>query len=117
MICLALIADRRPKEIFENREAIVKVVEKGSVIVQDNGIKTLAKVAAAEDEYNRVIFPYLMEQLRTCRSKSVPQYAESIFCAVNLEKGEEYIKILTRRFEELSTSQQRRVKKILEKLG
>jgi hypothetical protein len=117
MICLALIAERRPKEIFENREAIVKVMGKGSVIVQDNGIKTLAKVAAAEDEYNRVIFPYLMEQLRTCRSKSVTQYAESIFCAVNLENEEEYKEILTRQFEELSTSQQRRVRKILEKMG
>jgi hypothetical protein len=117
MICLSLIADRKPREIFENREAILKVMERGSVIVQDNGIKTLAKVASAKGEYNQVIFPYLMGQLRICRSKSVPQYAESIFCAVNSENGEEYKEILTQRFEELSTSQQRRVEKILKKLG
>jgi len=116
MICLSLIADRKPKEIFERRAEIIKVMEKGSVITQDNGIKTLAKVASAEDEYNGVIFPYLLEQLRGCRSKSVPQYAESIFCAVNTENVEEYRKILTQRFEELSISQQRRVKKVLEKL-
>lgn len=117
MICLALIADLKQGEIYENRETIVKVMENGSVIVQDNGIKILAKVAAAEDEYSQEIFPYLMEQLRTCRSKSVPQYAESIFCAVNEENEEEYKRILRQRFDELTTSQQRRVKRILEKPG
>jgi hypothetical protein len=116
MICLALIADRKPKEIFENREEIVRVMEKGSVITQDNGIKVLAKVAAANVEYSREIFPYLMEQLKDCRPKSVPQYAGSIFCAVNIENGEEYKEILTQRFEELSTSQQKRVGKVLKKL-
>jgi len=116
MICLSMIADRKPKEIFENSEKIIRVMEKGSVITQDNGIKTLAKVASANDEYSQEIFPYLMVQLKGCRPKSVPQYAESIFCAVNSENGEEYREILVQRFEELSTSQQKRVEKVLKKL-
>jgi hypothetical protein len=116
MICLSLIADRKPEEIFEKRAEIFKVMAKGSVITRDNGIKTLAKVAATNDEYSQEIFPYLMEQLRGCRSKSVPQYAESILCAVITENVTEYRTILTQRFEELSTSQLRRVKKVLKKL-
>jgi len=116
MICLSLIADRKTEEIFENRAKIIKVMEKGSVITQDNGIKTLAKVAAANNEYNQEIFPYLMEQLRDCRLKSVPQYTESILCAVNTENGAEFKEILHQRFEELSAAQQSRVKKVLKKL-
>jgi len=116
MICLSLIADRKPREIFKNREDIVNAMEKGSVITQDNGIKTLAKVASTEDKYNQVIFPYLMERLKTCRSKSVPQYAESILCAINSENEEKYKEILTQRYEELTKPQQRRAKKILKQL-
>jgi hypothetical protein len=116
MICLSLIADRKPEEIFEKRAEIIKVMEKGSVITQDNGIKTLAKVAAANDEYSQELFPYLLEQLRGCRSKSVPQYAESILCAINTENEAEYKETLMQRFEELSTAQQNRVKKVLKRL-
>ena len=113
MINLALIADRKPQEIFERYEDIIKVIEKGSVITQDNGIKTLAKVASTSAKYNKVIMPYLMEQLRSCRSKSVPQYAESIRIAVNLDNKDQYLSILNERFEMMSAAQQKRVKKII----
>jgi hypothetical protein len=46
----------------------------------------------------------------------VPQFAESIFCAVAPENEAEYKEILMQRFEELSTAQQRRVKKVLKKM-
>ena len=113
MINLALIADRKPQEIFERYEYIIKVIEKGSVITQDNGIKTLAKVASTNTKYSEVIMPYLMEQLRNCRSKSVPQYAESIRIAVNFDNQGQYLSILNERFDMMSTAQQRRVKKII----
>lgn len=113
MINLALIADRKPQEIFEQYDDIVKVIEKGSVITKDNGIKTLAKIASTSTEYKEVIVPYLMEQLRSCRSKSVPQYAESIRVAVNLDNQEQYLSILNERLDALSAAQQRRVKKLL----
>jgi hypothetical protein len=113
MINLALIADKKPREIFERYDEIVKVIEKGSVITKDNGIKTLAKVAATSTEYGKVITPYLMEQLRSCRSKSVPQYAESIRVAVPPDYREEYLGILNKRLDALSVAQQKRVKKLL----
>ena len=113
MINLALIADRKPQEIFEGYDEIVEVIEKGSVITKDNGIKTLAKVASANAEYGEVILPNLMEQLRSCRSKSVPQYAESIRVAVKSDNQEQYLSILNERLDALSAAQQRRVKKLL----
>ncbi|OEU70581.1 MAG: hypothetical protein BA863_06910 [Desulfovibrio sp. S3730MH75] len=116
MINLSLIADRKPKEIFESFESISKTIENGSVITRDNGIKTLAIVASKEEEYNQVIFPFLIQQLKTCRPKSVPQYAESIFCAVKSDNREQYIDVLNQRLDILTSSQQIRVKKLLRKL-
>lgn len=83
------------------------------MITKDNGIKTLAKVASTKTEYGEVIMPYLMEQLGSCRSKSVPQYAESIRVAINSNNQEQYLSILNERLDALSAAQQRRVKKLL----
>jgi hypothetical protein len=113
MIDLALIADRKPQEIYAQYENLVRVIESGSVITQDNGIKILAKVASTNAEYREVIFPFLMEQLKNCRSKSLPQYAESIRAAVTAENQEQYRKILEQRYETLSPAQQKRVMKLL----
>jgi hypothetical protein len=113
MINLALIAERKPSEIFEQFGNIVEVIEKGSVITKDNGIKTLAKVASTKAEYNVLVFPYLIEQLESCRSKSVPQYSESMMIAVTSGNEDRYLGVLKGRFDELSTAQQRRVTKLL----
>lgn len=113
MIDLALIADRKPKEIFEKYDEIIEVIEKGSVITKDNGIKTLAKVASTGAKYKQRIVPYLFQQLRRCRPKSVPQYAESIQPAIDTASQDEYIDILNTRLIDLSQAQQRRVKKLL----
>ena len=116
MINLSLIADKKSKEIFESLESIIETIKNGSVITRDNGIKTLAIVASTEEEYNQIILPFLIGQLKTCRPKSVPQYAESIFCAVKLENREQYIEVLKKRLGTLSSSQQNRVKNLLQKL-
>jgi hypothetical protein len=116
MINLALVADRKPREIFEHYDDLVNVMENGSVIVRDNGIKILARVASANVEYNRTIFPFLIEQLHTCRSKSVPQYAESMEVAVTPGNQAQYLAILNQRYDTLSAAQQRRVRRILKAL-
>jgi hypothetical protein len=56
MINLALIADRVPKEIFDCYPDLIQVIERGSVITQNNGIKILAKVPAENIEYKGVFF-------------------------------------------------------------
>ena len=113
MITLAMIADRKAKEIFKHRDQITAAIAKGSVITIDNGIKTLATVASLEDEYNRKIYPYLIAHLKSCRPKDVPQHAESIMRVVNSDNQEQYIVVLNQRFDDLSSSQQKRVKKLL----
>ena len=113
MITLALVADRKPEDVFANLDAIIRAIEKGSVITRDNGIKTLAALASVNEEYNEVVFPLLIEHLKSCRPKSVPQHAESVMRAVNSENQEQFTAVLHQRFDILSSTQQRRVKKLL----
>ena len=113
MITLSMVANRKPEEIFEHLEDVVEATKDGSVITRDNGIKTLAIVASVNQEYNKAIFPLLIEHLKGCRPKDVPQHAESILVAVHPENQEQYIDVLNQRFDTLTSSQQRRVKRLL----
>jgi len=113
MLALSTIAALKPKEIFEQVELVKKVTKEGSVITTDNGIKTLAVVAGAGTEFNQVIFPFLVEHLQTCRSKEVPQHAESTLAAVNAGNKKIFINTLTARLEALTLSQTTRVKKAI----
>lgn len=112
MIALGTIADIKAKEIYEDVDRIYSSINTGSVITVDNGIKVLGKVAASNDEYNKAIFPYLINHIKTCRPKEVPQHSESIFPAVNSDNKKVYIEVLNKREEDLSAAQLRRVKKL-----
>lgn len=116
MIALSTIASLKAKEIFEQRETIKKVLEKGSVITADAGIKTISQVAASGGKYNKALFPYLIECIKTCRPKSVAQYSESIFEAVSEENKTQFIKAVNERKDILNPSQLKRVDKLLKKL-
>jgi hypothetical protein len=113
MINIALIADRKPDQIINRLDDIIGVIEKGSVITQDNGIKTLARAEAAKPKHNSLVFPYLIDQLNNCRPKSLPQYAESILVAVNPGNQTQYLAVLNKRLNDLSAAQGKRVNKII----
>jgi hypothetical protein len=115
LINIAKIADRKADEIMDHLEMIIALTESGSVITRDNGIKILAQVGSVKPEYNQQIFPFLVDQLKICRPKSLPQYAESIQVAVGPEMQDQFLRILTSRLEELSDAQAKRVKKVLRK--
>jgi len=116
MIALAAIAKRKPKEIFDDKESILKAIETGSVITIDNGIKALAKVASMNTEYNQKIFPFLITHLKQCRLKDVPQRAESISAALNGSNQKDFFDVLSLREYDLSVSQMIRIRKTFKKL-
>lgn len=113
MIALSTIAALQPREIFENLESVIRVMQTGSVITVDNGVKTLAVVASENSEYNHRIFPYLINHLTTCRPKEVPQHAEKMVVAVNPGNKDQFLSILNERKDVLTIAQQARIKKIL----
>jgi hypothetical protein len=113
MIALSTVADLKAAEIFPHVDEIVQVMEKGSVITIDNGIKVLALVASQKEDFRKVILPTLLEHLRTCRPKEVPQHAEKSLPAITAGNKSDFIRVLEKRLEDMTASQTARLKKII----
>ena len=113
MTALAEVAKADPESVFNHMDAIRKAKETGSVITVDNAISTLAWTAAANEQYNKAIFPYLLKHLSSCRPKEVPQHSEKTLPAVNTSNKAEFVKVLEKRMEDLSGSGLSRVKKVI----
>jgi hypothetical protein len=113
MTALAETAKADPDAVFNHLDEIKKAKETGSVITVDHAISTLAYTAAAKEEYNTVIFPYLMKHLAGCRPKEVPQHAERTLPAVNSSNKTGFITVLEKRTEDLTGSGLTRVKKVI----
>lgn len=114
MIALSTIAELQADKIFPHVDEIIQIMEQGSVITMDNGIKTLALIASKKDEYRKAIFPYLLNHLQTCRPKEVPQHAEKTLPAVSAANKSDFIPVLEKRLEDMTASQTTRVKKTIQ---
>ena len=112
MIVLSTVADLRADFIHTHLDEILKAMHAGSVITVDNAIKTLA-LAASNEAYRTDIFPHLLEHLRTCRPKDVPQHSEKSLPAVDTINKDDFIAVLEKRMEDLSASQVTRVRKVI----
>jgi hypothetical protein len=116
MTALNEVAKANPDGVFKYLDEIKKAKETGSVITVDNAISTLAYTAVT-DKYNKAIFPYLLKHLSGCRPKEVPQHAERTLPAVNSSNKTDFIKVLTKRMEDLSGSGLARVKKVIKQVN
>jgi hypothetical protein len=117
LIALSTIASRKADELFPHWPAIRTTMGTGTVITVDAGVKTLAQVAAHSDAYRREILPFLFEHLRTCRPQSVAQHAEAIAVAVDAATHAAFVKVLTRRLEDLTIAAANRVRRTMAKAG
>lgn len=113
MLALSTIADLAADTIDPQRAAIQKAMEQGSVITVDAGVATLAKLASTSAQRRQEIFPYLLEHLRTCRPKDVPQHAEKTVIAVDASNRDEFIRTLEARLPHMSASQAGRIKRVI----
>ena len=117
MLALSTIAALKSDTITQHFAEIRRAMEQGSVITVDNRVKTLAIAAAGDRARSQVIFPYLLDHLRTCRPKDVPQHSESTLVAVNGQNKDEFIAVLEQRMGDLSGSQAARVRKVIREAG
>jgi hypothetical protein len=113
MIALSTMADIKAVEIFPHVDEILQVIKNGSVITMDNGINALALVASQKEEYRKAIAPYLLDHLKNCRPKEVPQHAEKSLPAIAADNKSDFIHVLEKRLEEMTASQAARLKKII----
>jgi hypothetical protein len=115
MIALGLIAPLQAGRLYAESALIFETMANGSVITLDNSIQVLAGVASTSIEYNRELFPFLLNHLRTCRDKEVAQHGERISVAVNEANRADFIASLTARLPGLTDSQAARVRKLIRK--
>jgi hypothetical protein len=113
MIALSTVAALKAKELHPYREAIMRAIDKGSVITQDNGVEVLARIASVRPAYEGDIFPYLLRHLATCRPKDVAQRSEKTVVAVNAKNKRAFIRVLEQRLSSLSGTQKSRVKRVI----
>ncbi len=113
MIALSTVADLKPREIFEHLEQVTRAMETGSVITVDNAVKVLARVAAVDPEYNRRIFPRLIQHLQDCPPKQLAPHAESSLSAVNHTNKKEFMAVLSGRKDALAPAQAARIRKVV----
>jgi hypothetical protein len=117
MIALGVVADKKPDVVLAHLDEIRQAMKAGSVITVDNGVQVLARAASAGEKYRRVMFPLLMDHLKTCRPKDVPQHAEKSLPAVTAANSKEFAAVLTKRLDDLSSSGSARVKKVIKAAG
>jgi hypothetical protein len=118
MIALGTVAGLKSELIFAHLAEIKKAMKSGSVITVDNGVQTLALAASKGGKYNKAIFPYLLDHLKTCRPKDVAQHAEkSLPAVVDSLSKKEFIAVLEKRTGDLSGSGLARVKKVIKAAG
>jgi hypothetical protein len=113
MIALSTVAAIKAAELFDHREAIQEAMKRGSVVTVDNGIKTLALIAASNAARNKTLFPYLLRHLETCRPKEIPQHAEKTLVAVMAVNCSAFIQVLEKRIAELTPAQAGRVRRVI----
>ncbi|MGE7922637.1 hypothetical protein ACQKND_05575 [Viridibacillus arvi] len=117
MTALSNIATVSSTIMMEHLETIFLTLKTGSVITVDKGVLTLAKLASTSKENNERIFPFLLHHLETCRSKELPQHAESTLIAANNDNKEAFLTVLKLRENELTAPQLKRIRKIYKVLG
>lgn len=116
MIGLATIAEKRPHDIWGQIDEVIRAVDQGTLITVVWGVKTLARVALADQEYHARLFPILIAQLLKCIPRDLLTHAESVVVAVDKGNPAEFLAVLEARQTELTTSQRGRLKKILKQL-
>ena len=117
MTALGCIAPLAADRLWPQVSVIQKVTDGGSVITQDWGIRTLARIAAARPEYEAALREYLIAFLGSCIPSDVPRHAESMLVAVNDENRSRFLAALNTRLPECSPSQVSRLKRVIRQIG
>ena len=116
MTALSKIADIVPGPVFEKLPVIIAAYEEGSVITVNNSISVFAGLCKAGGKYAEAALPVIINHLKKCRPKDVPQHAERASVCFNSKNTADFIEVLEERLPHLAATGQSRVNKLLKKL-
>ena len=109
MKALTYVTPMKPEAVFSRLPEILAAYKKGSVITVDNSISVFAQLCKANSEYQKIVFPILLEHLAKCRLKDIPQHAERMAVCIDSGNKEAFISVLQTRMNSLSGVQIRRL--------
>ena len=113
MIALATVAKLKSSVIGTHLNEVLSAMKNGSVITNDNGVSVLAAVATQESHLKNQITGFLIQHLKDCRAKDIPQHAERMIEAIDSSNGAKFADVLKARLRELNESQRKRVQKVI----
>ena len=116
MTALAAVAALQADLLCGQFGEITRAMETGSVITRDQAVRVLAALACSPAGCRERAFAYLIGVLAVCRSKDVPQYAESILAAGQPVNASELAEVLAKRLPGLSAAQRKRVERVIRSL-
>jgi hypothetical protein len=117
MIALATIAEETPEAIFPYLDKIKMLIETGTVITNVWGVKTLINLSKAGEQYYQALHADLLRLQKECRKVDFAKRAEDMWAVIQPEHLAEYRSILLERKPTLSTSAQKRLERVIEKIG
>ncbi|MFH6985063.1 hypothetical protein [Marinoscillum luteum] len=116
MSALSTFSFLHPATTFDNLGVILDLMDQGSVITRDHGVKILIGLYK-EDAYRRDIGPLLLEQVIAAPDNQLGQYAEKWMQVITQEDRAKLIRVLEMRQPELvNPSHQKRISRVLLKL-
>ena len=117
MTALAFIAELAADAIYDRIDMILSVFKNGSVIAVDNSVTVLAGLCKADNKLEAHLFPILLEHLKTCRTKEVPQHAERAAVCVNKDNAQAFLEVIVARKEHMDGSRFARISKLEKMIG
>ena len=116
MTALGQVTALCPQKVFAKFEDIYAAFETGSVITVDQSISVFANLCRANQAFERRILPILINHFANCRTKEIPQHFERAAVCITTDNAELFKSVIQKRYDEMTTSQQARVKKVLKKI-
>ena len=113
MKALTYVAPLKPKDVFDRLPEIIASYKKGSVITIDNSISVFAHLCKANSDYQKRVFPILLNHLATCRAKEILQHAERMAVCIDSDNSETFVNALMARINELSEAQHKKIMKLI----
>lgn len=114
MSAVASVAAVEPKTVGAALKDVLAAADKGSVIAKDKAMSILATLAQAGD---KTALPALLERLEEAAPNQFPMYCELALPAIDAGHRARFKAILEGRLGALPPAKQKRVEKVLKKLG
>lgn len=117
MTALKKITPINSEQIFKNILVLEQATEQGSVITRDNFIEILA-ILLDEKEYEDLIFPMILKQLKNCPTNQLPMYTEILAPKITSVTCKSFQETVCSRLNEIDKeSKRKRIEKVLKKLN